>query len=43
MCGVCSGATCTGGAQGTASYACQPVVPQFVPVNVTLGVKSCHP
>jgi Flp pilus assembly protein TadG len=42
-CGVASGATGTGGAQVTASYLFDAVVPQLVPVNVTLSAKSCHP
>lgn len=43
ICGVCSGATCTGGAQVTASFAFQSLVPNLVPINVTLSAKSCHP
>lgn len=39
ICGVGLG----GGAQVTASYAFNAVVPQFVPVDVTLTAKSCHP
>lgn len=43
ICGVCSGATCTGGALVEASYPFQALVPQLIPVNVTLAAKSCHP
>jgi Flp pilus assembly protein TadG len=43
ICGVGSGATGSGGAQVTASYNFDAVVPQLVPVNVTLSAKSCHP
>jgi Flp pilus assembly protein TadG len=43
VCGVASGATGSGGAQVTASYNFDAVVPQLVPVNVTLSAKSCHP
>ena len=42
-CGVTSGATGSGGAQVTASYAFPAIVPALVPVNVTLSAKSCHP
>lgn len=42
-CGVASSSTGSGGAQVTASYAFRPVVPQLVPLNVTLSAKSCHP
>jgi Flp pilus assembly protein TadG len=43
VCGVASGVTGSGGAQVTASYNFDAVVPQLVPVNVTLSAKSCHP
>ena len=43
VCGVCSGATCIGGALVTASYAFPALLPALVPVNVTLSAKSCHP
>ena len=43
LCGVPSGATGSGGAQVTASYAFPAVVPALVPVAVTLSAKSCHP
>lgn len=43
ICGVCSGASCTGGALVTASYPFQTIVPQLIPINVTLSAKSCHP
>jgi Flp pilus assembly protein TadG len=43
ICGVCSGTSCTGGAQVTASYAFQALVPNLIPINVTLSAKSCHP
>ena len=43
ICGVASSTTGSGGAQVTARYAFRPVVPQLVPVNVTLTAKSCHP
>jgi Flp pilus assembly protein TadG len=43
VCGVCSGATCTGGAQVTASYAFPALVPALIPISVTLSAKSCHP
>ncbi len=43
VCGVGSGVAGSGGAQVTASYAFQAVVPQLVPVDVTLSAKSCHP
>ena len=42
-CGVASGASGSGGAQVTASYAFRTVVPQLLPLNVTLSAKSCHP
>ena len=42
-CGVASGPTGTGGAQVTASLAFNAIVPQLVPVDVTLTAKSCHP
>lgn len=42
-CGAVSGSTGSGGAQVTASYAFQQLVPQLVPLNVTLSAKSCHP
>jgi Flp pilus assembly protein TadG len=43
VCGVCSGVTCTGGAQVTASYAFSGLVPALIPISVTLSAKSCHP
>ena len=43
VCGVASGSTGSGGAQVTASYNFDAVVPALVPVNVTLSAKSCHP
>lgn len=43
LCGVASGATGTGGAQVTASYRFNAIVPQLVPVDVWLRAKSCHP
>ena len=33
----------TGGAQVTVSYPFQPLVPQLVPLSVTLSARSCHP
>jgi len=42
-CGVTSGASGSGGAQVTASYVFDAIVPALVPVNVTLSAKSCHP
>lgn len=42
-CGVASGSSGSGGAQVTASYAFHTVVPQLLPLNVTLSAKSCHP
>jgi Flp pilus assembly protein TadG len=42
-CGVASSSTGSGGAQVTASYRFDAVVPQLVPVDVTLSAKSCHP
>jgi Flp pilus assembly protein TadG len=40
---TCGATSVTSGAQVTASYAFQPLVPQLVPINVTLTAKSCHP
>jgi len=40
---VCGAASVVGGAEVTVSYAFQAVVPQLVPVDVTLSAKSCHP
>jgi Flp pilus assembly protein TadG len=40
---VCGAASASSGAQVTASYAFQAIVPQLIPVNITLGAKSCHP
>jgi Flp pilus assembly protein TadG len=40
---ICGAASITTQTQVTASYAFQPVVPQLVPINVTLSAKSCHP
>jgi Flp pilus assembly protein TadG len=42
-CGVASSATGSGGAQVDASYLFPAIVPQLVPVSVTLTAKSCHP
>lgn len=40
---TCGAASITGGAEVTVSYAFQAIVPQLVPVDVTLSAKSCHP
>ena len=40
---ICGAVSVTSGAQVNASYAFQALVPQLVPVNVTLSAKSCHP
>lgn len=32
-----------GGAQVTVSYPFQPLVPQLVPLSVTLSAQACHP
>ena len=42
-CGVGSGVSGAGGAEVDASYPFDALVPQLVPVNVTLSAKSCHP
>ena len=42
-CGIASGSTGSGGAQVTALYAFDAIVPKLVPVAVTLSAKSCHP
>jgi Flp pilus assembly protein TadG len=33
----------TGGAKVTVSYPFKPLVPQLVPLSVTLSAQSCHP
>jgi Flp pilus assembly protein TadG len=43
ICGVGSSSTGSGGVRVTASYAFPAVVPQLVPVNITLSAMSCHP
>lgn len=43
ICGVASSSTGSGGSQVQASYLFQAIVPQLVPVSVTLRAKSCHP
>jgi Flp pilus assembly protein TadG len=43
ICGVSSNTTGSGGALVQASYLFRAVIPQLVPVNVTLTAKSCHP
>lgn len=43
ICGVGSGASGSGGAEVDATYPFDALVPQLVPVNVTLHAKSCHP
>jgi len=40
---ICGAASSTSGAEVTASFAFQTLVPQLVPINVTLAAKSCHP
>lgn len=42
ICGA-AGPNGVGGAQVTASYTFDAVVPQLVPLAVTLSAKSCHP
>ncbi len=40
---TCGASSVSTGALVTASYAFQQLVPQLVPLNVTLSAKSCHP
>ena len=40
---ICGVASLTSGAQVTASYAFPALVPQLIPISVTLSAKSCHP